>query len=150
MPSLRMLFFVSSPPEYKSRTNPDANFDSPSRIPLVCGKTDSINEPSPFRPREFESCWEMNFVPTDTRLSPPLEGMAKVRDGLGLWSPNGDLGFPAGHNSSLTPNASSSLRASRFIRHPCHASGMIEKYFYPKNPPLTVTPNILLTIEKHI
>lgn len=67
-----------------------------------------------------------------------------------LWSPNGDLGFPAGHNSSLTPNTSSSLRASQFIQHPCYALGMIEKYFYPKNQPLTVTPNILLTIEKYI
>lgn len=35
-----------------------------------------------------------------------------------FWSPSGDLGFPAGHNSSLTPNASSSLRASQFIQHP--------------------------------
>lgn len=69
-----------------------------------------------------------------------------------FWSPSGDLGFPAGHNSSLTPNASSSLRASQFIQHPwCHASLLeIEKHFYPKNQPVTVTPNILLVIEKYV
>ena len=49
-----------------------------------------------------------------------------------FWSPSGDLGFPTGHNSSLTPNASSSLRTSQFIQHPCAVHvllGMIEKHF---------------------
>lgn len=132
----------------------DANFDSPSRILFVFGiLTQLPNLVCSTNGRASLILLRNEFHPDENAALAAIRRYGKSALWSRFWSPSGDLGFPAGHNSSLTSNASSSLRASQFIQHPrCHASllGMIEKHFYPKNQPVTVTSNILLATEKYV
>ncbi|EGI65927.1 hypothetical protein G5I_05515 [Acromyrmex echinatior] len=133
----------------------DTNFDSPSRVPVVFGMTQLPNPTRSVRNSHASLILLRNeFRPKRYAAFAAIRRYGKSARWSQFCSPSGDLGFPTGHNSSLTPNASSSLRASQFIQHLCAVRvllGMIEKHFYPKNQPLTITANILLlgVIEKY-